>query len=210
MKLLLLGGATLLALAASEPAAHAQRVNFIYTGKLDTFKVPETGTYQIVAFGAQGGSGTFCAPTCVVGVGGRGAEIGGDFSLPAGETLQIAVGGAGMSAGIGPGGGGGGGGSFVVGPGNTPLVIAGGGGGGGGAAPDIPLPGPGGLTGPNGGSVDFSPPFRNGNGGTNGNGGGGGQGGCGGGGFFSAGGDANFPIFLAGGGGAFPGLAGGG
>src|SRR5258708_1667119 len=76
MKLLLVAGTAFLGLAASEPAAHAQRVNFIYTGKLDTFKVPETGTYQIVAFGAQGGNGTFAG---FVGVGGRGAEIGGNF-----------------------------------------------------------------------------------------------------------------------------------
>jgi N-hydroxyarylamine O-acetyltransferase len=40
-----------------------------------------------------------------------------NFSLIAGETLQVALGGAGMVCG---------GGSFVVGPGNTPLIIAGG------------------------------------------------------------------------------------
>jgi hypothetical protein len=199
-KLLLLGGATLLALAASEPAAHAQRVDFTYTGKLVTFTVPKTGTYQIIAFGAQGGSGTclegvFACPT--PGAGGRGAEIGGNFLLTAGEVLQIAVGGAG-SNGVDSGGGGGGG-SFVVGPGNTPLIIAGGGGGGA-ASGATPLPGQGGLTGPDGGGGD------NGaipNGGTGGNGGGSvfNEGG-GGGGFLSGGGGA-------GGGGAFPGLAGG-
>lgn len=47
------------------------------------------------------------------------ASIGGDFSLTAGESLQIAVGGAGL----GGDGSGSGGGSFVVGPGNTPLVL---------------------------------------------------------------------------------------
>ena len=56
MKMLLLAGTPLLGLAASEPAAHAQRVNFTYTGKLVTWTVPNTGTYQIIAFGAQGGS----------------------------------------------------------------------------------------------------------------------------------------------------------
>ena len=75
--------------------------------------MPTTGSYQILAFGAQGGNAA----------GGLGAEIGGDFTLTAGESLQIAVGGI---------GGGGGGGSFVISPGNAPLVIAGGGGGGGG------------------------------------------------------------------------------
>jgi hypothetical protein len=57
--------------------------------------------------------------------GGGGAEIGGDFSLTAGETLGIFVGGAGGSAIK----GGGGGGSFVIQPVSAKLVIAGGGGG---------------------------------------------------------------------------------
>ena len=71
VKLWLVMGTALLALPALEPAARAQRVNFIYTGTLDTFTVPETGTYQIVAFGAQGGDSNQR--------GGRGAEIGGNF-----------------------------------------------------------------------------------------------------------------------------------
>jgi hypothetical protein len=175
MKLVLLAGTAFLGLVASGSAARAVPFDFTYTGSLITFTVPTTDNYQILAFGAQGGSanlfGNF-AP------GGQGAEIGGDFSLTAGETLQIAVGGAGM-------GGGGGGGSFVVGPGNTPLVIAGAGGGGGGIL-HAPLPGQGGLTGPDGGAgaiVNGVP-----NGGTGGNGGGGGPiagGGGGGGGGFS-------------------------
>ena len=109
-------GAMLLALAASEPAAHAQRFEFDYTGSLVTFTVPINGIYQIIAFGAQGGSAF--APGGGI-PGGRGAEIGGDFSLTAGEPLQIAAGGAGVSLSKA-----GGGGSFVVGPGNTPLFIA--------------------------------------------------------------------------------------
>jgi hypothetical protein len=195
MKMLLLIGATLLAVSASEPAAHAQRVNFTYTGKLVTWTVPKTGTYQILAYGAQGGNITRTGTG-----GGLGAEIGGDFILAAGEILQIAVGGAGMPD---VGAGGGGGGSFVVGPGNTPLVIAGGGGGAGVISFLQPVPGTvpggGGLTGPNGG-----PPL----GGTGGNGGGASAlapGGGGGGGFFSAGGNSS----AAGGGSAFPSLAGG-
>jgi hypothetical protein len=195
MKLVLLAGTAFLGLVASGSAARAVPFDFTYTGSLITFTVPTTDNYQILAFGAQGGSanlfGNF-AP------GGQGAEIGGDFSLTAGETLQIAVGGAGM-------GGGGGGGSFVVGPGNTPLVIAGAGGGGGGIL-HAPLPGQGGLTGPDGGAgaiVNGVP-----NGGTGGNGGGGGPiaggGGGGGGGFFSAGDNG-----AGTGGGAFPELTGG-
>src|SRR6266446_5765399 len=137
MKLLPLGGATLLALAASEPAARATLFDFTYSGGLATFTIPTTDTYQILAFGAQGGTGTFAG---FVGAGGRGAEMGGDFNLTAGETLQIAVGGAGGTA---VSNGAGGGGSFVIGPGNTPLVVAGGGGGGG-AFAGSGLPGQGG------------------------------------------------------------------
>jgi len=128
MKLRLLGGLMLMALAASEPAAHAQQFIFAYTGNLVTFTVPIKGTYQIIAFGAQGGESIAGQSP---GAGGRGAEIGGEFSLTAGESLQIAVGGAGMAGSVTFTGGGGGGGSFVVSPGNTPLVIASGGGGGG-------------------------------------------------------------------------------
>lgn len=79
--------------------------------------MPTTDTYQILASGAQGGNLTSGGTG-----GGLGAEIDGDFSLAAGEILQIAVGGLGMPGAEADGGGG----SFVVGPGNTPLVIAGG------------------------------------------------------------------------------------
>jgi PEP-CTERM motif len=183
MKLVLLAGTASLALAASGSPAHAVPFDFTYTGSLVTFTVPTTDSYQILAFGAQGGG---AGP--LGGTGGRGAEIGGDFSLTGGDTLQIAVGGAGMDGQT----GGGGGGTFVIGPGNTPLVIAGGGGIFGGS-------GQGGLTGPDGG--------RGGSitgdafGGTGGNGGDSGGGGGGGGGFFSAGATAG----TAGGGGSFDG-----
>jgi hypothetical protein len=183
----LLAGIAFLGLAASVSTARATPFDFTYSGRLVDFTAPITDTYQILAFGAQGGTVSF------VGPGGRGAEIGGDFSLTAGEILQIAVGGAGSDTG-------GGGGSFVVGPGNTPLVIAGGGGGGG-RIGGTGLPGGGGLTGQNGGEP---------NGGINGNGGGAGTlgpGGGGGGGFFSARGGIAF--FGTTGGGAFPDLAGG-
>ena len=188
MKLVLLAGTAFLELVVSGSPAHAVPFDFTYTGSLVTFTVPTTDNYQILAFGAQGGNST----------GGLGAEIGGNFNLTAGESLQIAVGGAGMSGDT----GGGGGGSFVIGPGSTPLVIAGGGGGGGFSFEVGGLPGQGGLIGPDGGGPG---------GGTGGNGGGGAgglgpfPGGGGGGGFFSAGTDSA----CAGGGGAFPGLAGG-
>jgi hypothetical protein len=84
----------LLALTVSEPVAYAQRFESDYTGSLITFKVPIDGTYQIVAFGAQGGNGSGIG----AGPGGKGAGIGGNFSLTAGEMLQIAVGGMGARA----------------------------------------------------------------------------------------------------------------
>jgi hypothetical protein len=121
MKLLLLAGTAFLGPAASGSAARAVPIDFTFTGSLVTFIVPTSGLYQILAFGAQGGSVT---PFSITAPGGRGAEIGGDFSLMTGEFLTIAVGGAGSDAQHFAGGGGG---SFVVGPDNKPLVIAGGG-----------------------------------------------------------------------------------
>ncbi len=195
MKQPLLGAMAFLTFGASGLPAYATPIDFTYTGNLVTFTVLTTDTYQILAFGAQGGNGLPFPSDGTVSIGGHGAEIGGYFTLIAGEILEIAVGG------MGTGGPGGGGGSFVVGPGNTPLVIAGGGGGGGfNGAPGFP--GQGGLTGPDGGGPG---------GGTGGNGGAGSKfldsGASGGGGFFSAGGGP-----IAGpstGGGAFPDLTGG-
>lgn len=194
MKKLLFLGSVLLVVAASNPTANATSFDFAYSGSSVNFTIPTTSVYQILAFGAQGGTVNFLG---TVGEGGRGAEIGGDFVLPAGTGLQIAAGGSGKA--VGGTSGGGGGGSFVIGPGNMPLIIAGGGGGAG-RIDGMALSGQGGLTGRDGG----------GNGGTNGNGGSAGccrGGGGGGGGFFSAGDDA-FPADATGGG-AFPSLDGG-
>ncbi len=215
IKLSLSIGTALLGLAASASVACAEPIDFNYTGSLVDFTVPTTATYQILAFGAQGGTETFGN-----GMGGLGAEIGADFLLTAGESLEIAVGGTGANGSFAAAGGGG---SFVVGPGNTPLVIAGGGGGAGFTGAVDGLPGGGGLTGPDGGPGAAVNGV--GNGGTGGNGGGSGDltrptgggggggdltrptgGGGGGGGFLSAGGSA----FGGGtGGGDFPGLGGG-
>ena len=194
IKPILLTAVVMLAFANSGPAAIAAPIDFLFSGTLVTYTVPVTSTYQILAIGAQGG-----------GIGGLGASISGDFSLTAGEILQIAVGGTGGSS---TGGSGGGGGSFVVGPGSTPLVIAGGGGGGGSGffatIPATPSPGGSGLA-----STEGAGAF--GNFGTNGNGGGAGgghgEGGGGGGGFFSAG-ASPVPTSFSGGA-AFPDLAGG-
>jgi Hint domain len=145
-----------------------------YTGSVQSFTVTQAGTYDITAYGAQGGAGgggNFA--------GGKGAEIGGDFTLPAGASLTIIVGGQG-AGGVGsdPGAGGGGGGSFVVETYNnvrTVLEIASGGGGGG-----YNYGGSGGLTGSSGGKGGSA---SGGAGGTSGGGGGGGSEEAGGGGY---------------------------
>jgi hypothetical protein len=206
MRRLLLAGTAFLGLAATGSTARAVPFDFTYNGSLVTFAVPTTDTYQIVAFGAQGGRGKYGPFPSNVGAGGLGAEIGGDFSLMAGEMLEIAVGGAGSDNSS--GGGGGGGGSFVVDLTDGPLVIAGAGAGGGFFTFGGPSTGQGGLTGTAGGA-------SSGAGGTGGNGGAAGlgfSGGGGGGGLFSAGGTFSFlgsTGATGAGGAAFPDLAGG-
>jgi hypothetical protein len=85
MKQPLLGAMAGLAFVGLSLTAHAVPFDFTYTGSLVTFTVPTTDTYQILAFGAQGGNITRTGTG-----GGLGAEIGGDFILAAGEILQIA------------------------------------------------------------------------------------------------------------------------
>ena len=53
---LLLTGASLLALMTAAPTASAK--TFMFSGEIADYKIPATGVYQIVAFGAQGGSST--------------------------------------------------------------------------------------------------------------------------------------------------------
>ncbi len=107
----------------------------VVTQGIQLWTVPETATYRIVAAGAQGSSPT--------NAGGRGAIMQGDFSLTAGDKIQIAVGQQStFSTNRAPGGGG----SWVVrytsasNPSNNVeadiLVIAGGGGGTGGGTVD--------------------------------------------------------------------------
>ena len=188
VKIALVAGTSLLAFSASVATAAATPTYFYSNGpdapngpfgSIQTYTAPATGLYDILATGAPGSD---------IGLG---AQIGGDFTLTQGETLDILVGKSGLVA---SGGGlyrpGGGGGTFVVAPGSVPLVVAGGGGGNGNVN----------VVGGNGGAASLTPNGGAGNsggggtvgaGGTNGNGGGGGigtpSGGGGGGGFLSAG-----------------------
>ncbi len=89
-------------------------------GGIQYWVVPQSGYYSIQALGAQG-FGPF---------GGRGADMYGEFTLTAGDTLKILVGQKGAPpVGAGTNQYGGGGGSFVTTTNNTPLIVAGGGGG---------------------------------------------------------------------------------
>lgn len=191
-----LGAAALTGTASPLPSS------FIYTGGFQNFAAPAAGLYDIVAFGAQGGTGFGFLPG-LPAVGGLGAEIGGTFALTAGEVLQVAVGGSGGSNAMFSSGGGGGGGSFVVAPGNVPLVIAGGGGGGGIGM----LAGGAGQIGTAGGD-GFG--LGSGKGGSNGNGGYGVPvvGAAGGGGLYTRGGGGGM-LVLGGGSSFFDGLSGG-
>jgi len=96
------------------------------TNGIQTFTVPTSGLYQIDAFGAKGGNSGGNVYS-----GANGARMSGQFSLTAGDILQIVVGQLGVNgtqSGSNYCGGGGGGGTFVrV---NGTLVIAAGGGGG--------------------------------------------------------------------------------
>src|SRR5579875_1825518 len=135
MRVSLLAGTSLLALAVGAGAARATTFNFIGNGAVGLFIAPRAGTYEITAIGAQGGSNTNVTLHSS-NSGGLGVEVSDSFFLSRGETLEIVVGGQGGSVFQGaysaPGryaGGGGGGGSFVVTTSGTPLLIAGGGGG---------------------------------------------------------------------------------
>lgn len=139
------------------------------TNGIQLWTVPATGTYRITAKGAQG------APT-EASAGGRGAIITGDFSLTAGEKIQILVG---QTASVASGrlyrSSAGGGGTFVVkytGVTNIVddiLVIAGGGGGTGSSPID---PQSEAQTGTSGGRARANNLNQGGVGGTNGSGGG--------------------------------------
>jgi hypothetical protein len=87
---------------------------------IQTWTAPVAGAYRITAVGARGASGD---PNFL---GGRGAEIAGDFELAAGDVLRLAVGQMGLGQSSTTSGGGGGG-SFVVSDDDEPFLIAGGG-----------------------------------------------------------------------------------
>ncbi|MGY8913402.1 MAG: hypothetical protein ACKVHS_09060, partial [Flavobacteriales bacterium] len=101
----------------------------VTTQGIQEWTVPKTGTYQIEAFGARGGTSTG-------GISGKGARMRGNFTLVKGAIIKILCGQPGYGHGASTCDSGGGGGTFVI---KTPyntnpgsiMLIAGGGGGGG-------------------------------------------------------------------------------
>ena len=85
---------------------------FEYTGKIQTFTAPHTGTYTFEAWGAQGGygDGNFNEP-------GLGGYATGTYKLTEGQSINVYVGGAGTSYG---GNGGWNGGGSVLTAGSSP------------------------------------------------------------------------------------------
>ncbi len=74
----------------SNPVLPGAIWNYSYTGNYQTFTVPQTGTYQIELWGAQGGGiDTY--------YGGEGAYISGNIELGRNSVLYIYVGGQGTS-----------------------------------------------------------------------------------------------------------------
>jgi hypothetical protein len=65
--------------------------NIFAAGTFETVTITITGTYDIVALGAEGGSAGGVA-------GGLGADSSGDIVLTAGEQLEIVAGAAGANA----------------------------------------------------------------------------------------------------------------
>ena len=104
----------------SQPSIDGINWDFGFTGQIETWTAPATGTYRITAIGAEGGYNT-SSPTTP----GRGAIIAGDFQLEQNQTLQLLVGQSPIDNSDDAAGGGG---TYVVHI-NDPLIIAGGGGG---------------------------------------------------------------------------------
>lgn len=180
---LLMGGAT--------SAAEATPLTFNYTGTVQNWTVPTTGTYRIQAIGAHGGNSNFKS-------GGSGAEVAADFTLTQGQSFSFYVGGQGSYGKYSAGGGGG---SFVSGPGGQVFLVGGGGGGGGYVSYGVSAS----LT--TSGTDGYNNPGAAGTGGNGGTGGGGGDYGGGGGGVLTNGTSNNSNIY--GGRSLLNGLAGG-
>jgi hypothetical protein len=70
---------------SSTPQGGSQTFN--YTGAVQSFTAPVSGTYTLEVWGAKGGGGSNC-----YGVGGKGGYSKGNVVLNAGQTIYVAVG----------------------------------------------------------------------------------------------------------------------
>lgn len=75
--------------SVSDGGGGDQSIDYDYSGHVDTFIAPKTGTYKLEVWGAQGGQANADVH------GGYGGYSVGDISLTAGDTLYICVGGKG-------------------------------------------------------------------------------------------------------------------
>ena len=69
--------------------------SFSYTGGIQSFTAPETGTYTIDAYGASGGGCSDKGGYWIGTKGGYGGHAAGSVTLVKGQTIYIAVGGQG-------------------------------------------------------------------------------------------------------------------
>lgn len=73
----------------AESSTPAQTTDFDYTGTIQAFTAPKTGTYKLECWGGQGGGATAAS------MGGYGGYSCGQIKLAQGDTIYIAVGGKG-------------------------------------------------------------------------------------------------------------------
>ena len=83
---------TVVVVPAEVEAATTVIKNFDYTGSVQTFAAPQTGTYTLEVWGAQGGTG-------YNSVGGKGGYSKGTVTLQQGDILYVQVGGKGTDSG---------------------------------------------------------------------------------------------------------------
>ena len=118
----------LFTVTAALPVSASTITTFNYTGGVQTYTAPYTGTYTLETGGAEGGSWT--NDTTQGSIGGFGGYSKGNINLTAGQTINVNVGGQGQySTGIGTGagwnGGGNGGATGYGGGGATDIRVGG-------------------------------------------------------------------------------------
>ena len=83
--------------AETSCGSNASIVDFPFTGNVETYVVPATGTYKLEVWGGAGGNGNQSDYNAVSTYGGKGGYSTGELLLTAGQTLYVCVAGAGTS-----------------------------------------------------------------------------------------------------------------